>query len=474
MKKLLLFALFGLLFACKESPGQHSAEAVFAPYKSLENTEYGFLEVPENRDVKASRTIKLAYLVLKARNPNSGKEPILYLQGGPGGSTLFMANFWNDHELRSDRDIVLMDQRGTGASNAICTDLGDQLISILSKDLSAAGEHQELSKVIESCKENAEASGTDLSGYNSRENAADFEQLRQELGVTKWNVMGGSYGSRLGLTIMRDYPESVRSAILFSIFAPENDLYVNFISNFKQSLFRAFEKCGQEADCNARYPNLKERYFELLQKLETAPLSFEFRGESFVLNPQDVLLLTHQLLYQKNRIGFVPSFIEAMETGNEEVLNRALAPTVATSSLINIAMYLSVMTYEELPFNNSDAYAKDLQANPEFNTGPAFFNSDTRLMENWHSSRATAREDDAVVSDIPTLVMNGYLDPITPSSNARQMIESLENSYFFEFQNEGHSFFNPCFFQICRSFLDQPESQPQASCVEENPQIPWN
>ncbi len=412
-------------------------------------------------------------MVLKASNGDSKNDPIVYLQGGPGGSTLFMANFWRNHPLREDRDIVLMDQRGTGASDAVCSDFGSELIRILSQDLSPEAEYEETLKKLEKCRKQAKASGVKFGAYNSRENAADFESLRKKLGYKKWNLFGGSYGSRLGLTMLRDNPESIRSAILFSVFAPETDLYANFTSNFKKSLYKVFNQCKKDPNCDSRYPDLKNRFLKSLERIEAEPISFEYQGSPFVLNVQDVLLMTHQILYQRSRIGQIPAFILALETVDNQVLEAALTPTVITSSAINVPMYLSVMAYEELPFNGASEFKEDLDKNSEFPTGPAFFNSDTRIMSEWHSSRATPEENQPVSSDIPTLLFNGSLDPITPTSNAKGAAKHLENSYFFEFENEGHSLFNSCFFQICRDFLDQPSEKPPAECASEPFIISW-
>ena len=173
----------------------------------------GILEVPENRKKSHSRTLKLVYKVLKAKKADSLKAPIVYLQGGPGAATLTMEEFWKNHPLRKDRDIVLMDQRGTGASEANCVEIGDAMFAVIRQDLDNEGEIRELNAILSKCKETMEQKGVDLAGYTSKENAADFEDLRKALGYEKWNLFGVSYGSRLGLTIMRDFPNSVRSAL---------------------------------------------------------------------------------------------------------------------------------------------------------------------------------------------------------------------------------------------------------------------
>ena len=309
-----LFLIIFLLLGCNIAPKKMDGDLAIKDDPG-ENSEFsGFLEVPENRQLKNGKTIRLAYTVLKATGDNPKKDPIVYLQGGPGGPTLVMANFWKNNDLRKDRDIVLMDQRGTGLSNAICADLGANLIEILAMDLSPEGEYLEMKKILQNCHKEAKSKKMDLSAYNSRENAADFESLRELLGYDQWNIYGGSYGSRLGLTIMRDFPNSVRSATLFGIFAPETDLYSHLVSNFKQALFGTFKECKSSPDCDKRYPNLNEEFAKVLTKLKNAPYVLDYNGRPWVMNTQDFLLVLHQMLYKKNTIGEIPSFIAAIGT----------------------------------------------------------------------------------------------------------------------------------------------------------------
>ena len=223
----------------------------------------GILEVPENRNDSNSRTLKLVYKVLKAKKPDSLKAPIVYLMGGPGGATLILEEFWKNNPLRNDRDIVLMDQRGTGESEANCIEMGVEMFDIMRQDLDDEGEINALKKIFSECKLTMKKDEVDLAGYNSKENAADFEDLRKALGYKKWNLFGGSYGSRLGLNIMRDFPDGIRSSVLAASHTPEADALNNLIPNFENALFSILGRCKENEDCNSRYPNLKERLLKV-------------------------------------------------------------------------------------------------------------------------------------------------------------------------------------------------------------------
>ncbi len=434
----------------------------------------GILEVPENRKNSNSRTLKLAYKVLKAKKADSLKAPIVFLQGGPGGATLVMEEFWKNHQLRNDRDIVLMDQRGTGDSEANCIEIGDIIFAIIRQDLDSKGEIRALTSRLSECKETMKQDEVDLAGYNSRENAADFEDLRKALGYEKWNLFGPSYGSRLGLTIMRDFPNSVRSAVLLGIFAPETNFINDFLQNFENSLFTVLERCEKNEDCNNRYPNLKERLLKTLKKLESEPLRFYYEGKPFVLNSQDALLVLFISLYRHQAIGNIPQLIEAMENGQTEPLLNTIKDIQNTYNFINYPMSNSVTTYEELPFFDELAMIEFSKQSELATYFPIFSDLGIELQNNWHSYRASEIENQAVVSEIPTLMVSGGLDHVTPVSNATAALKHLKNGYEVIFPDEGHNLFNPCFFQIAEDFLNDPLDKPNLECSSISNPIEWN
>ncbi|NAS32507.1 alpha/beta fold hydrolase [Flavobacteriaceae bacterium R38] len=471
---LIISALLTLVSCNKTLEQNHKDLSLNQIINTNEDVLTDFIEVPENRSKKNGKKIELAYTVIKALNKNSKKAPLVYLQGGPGGPTLIMENAFKNTPYHNDRDIILMDQRGTGISNAICADYGNNLIQVLAKDLSPEEEYRELRKILVHCKMEATSKNIDLSAYNSRENAADFEDLRKHLGYDQFNLFGESYGSRLGLTIMRDFPKSVRSAILTGVFPPEINFYENLVGNFKQSLFEVFKVCDNDADCNTKYPDIKTDFLNVINLLNKEPYTFKFNNGDFVLNTQDVLLMLHQMLYRRSTIEQIPSFIKAIETKNDDVIRNSLRPAMGTISFINFAMYMSVNAYDELAFNGVKESVKDLKNNSELIVAPAYFGSDARLLEEWHSFRAKPYENKPVISNIPTLIANGRLDPITPPGNALLAAKHLENSFYIEFEADGHGVsFTPCFFEFSLEFLDNPEVQPDFSCVNMNTDIQW-
>ena len=446
-------------YACNREP----------EYKTID----GILEVPENRNDPDSRTLKLVYKVLKAKKTDSTKVPIVYLMGGPGGATLIMEDHWKNHPLRNDRDIVLMDQRGTGKSEANCVDLGDALFEVLKRNLDRDSESKVLDSLLTACKEAMKKGKVDLAGYNSRENAADFEDLRKVLGYKKWNLYGGSYGSRLGLTIMRDFPKGVRCAMLVSVFPPESDLFGDLEVNFENSLLAVLERCAENPNCNDRYPDLKKRLKKVLKKLEYEPIRINYIEEPFILNLQDVSTLLLMSLYSRFTIRNIPLLIEGLERGEAKPLTNEIERLERISNSFNWPMNYSVMAYEEFPFFDFSNIDKDKKIS-EFGMDTQKLDSSIEALLDWHSFRATDFENEPVTSEIPTLMVSGSLDPVTPPKYAIKALKHLKNGYRVLFQDESHVFNNPCFDQITKNFINNPTKKPNSECSDTRNPIEWN
>jgi len=385
---------------------------------------------------------------------------------------LIMEEFWKNHPLRKDRDIVLMDQRGTGASEANCINIGETIFALLKQDFNKGEETKALKTILASCKETLKQKGVDLNGYNSRENAADFENLRETLGYKKWNLFGGSYGSRLGITIMRDFPKSVRSAVLIGIFAPETDLFGAMFTNFENSLLAVLERCKKSKDCNDKFPNLKKRLLKVLKKLKNDPLRFKYDGKPFVLNSQDACLMLYSSLYDRHSIGNIPLLVEALEIKNYQALKNATNVLDIIYNSFNWPMNLSVLAYEELPHYDSIALNKSInQSEIGIEIAPSF---GIEPLKNWHMHRASDFENQAVISEIPTLMVSGSLDPVTPPSNATNALKHLVNGYGIVFSDESHALNNHCFDKIAENFINNPTLRPDIACSSVTRNIEWN
>ncbi len=459
-----------IFFSCDALLSQHLDEN--CPIKNFDHDKIrtcGYLQVPEFHNKFGENKIKIAYAVLKSNSSNPQPDPVVYLMGGPGGSSLNSIQFWARHPILSDRDLVLVDQRGTGFSKpTLCPELGSEMAEILGQDFNREQESKVLKDKAEACKSKIMADGIHLEAYNSRENAADLEALRKYLGYKKWNLYGGSYGTRLALTIMRDYPEGIRSVVLSGPFPPQANMYETLIPNFKSALNVLFEQCEAIESCRSSYPNLSLKFEQLIEKLKISPEKATYRDKPFYINAQDALLIIHQLLYSRNTAGRIPSFITGLLNNDQQDINRALVPLLLRAGAIDLGMYYSVQAYEEIPFNGKKGYEQSLQENAAFDPGLAFFNSDLDILPGWHHVSASNIENRAVESAIPTLIMVGKLDPITPEPFAHQTAEGLSNSEIVVFPSMSHNLLGYCPNKILLNFINNPEVKPNSDCRLEN------
>ncbi|MEM6523974.1 MAG: alpha/beta fold hydrolase [Bacteroidota bacterium] len=470
MRMFFFVALLPFLSGCGLSQNSESK----CPFNvNISNTVCSVLEVPAKHSELNGSKIALSYLILRTNNPLK-KDPIVFLQGGPGaGAIVTMADVLAGSSLRNERDIVLVDQRGTGFSEAHCKDLGLKFLNMMAQNLTPEEEYAYMLEISKECKSELKDKAIDPRVYNTRENAADIEALRTHLGYEQWIIMGGSYGSRLGLEYMRTYSKSVSASILFGLYPQHINLYDNILGNLSTSLHRVFEACANDDKCNRKYPEIKDRFYNVKDKLISEPLSFEFKNNTFHLNAQDMILLVHQMLYHPILIERIPEFINAVEKRDPKPIKAAVEVTAGTMELINGVMYWSIMSHEELPFVGMVAMQEDLKNNPHLSPGPAFFISDIQVQETWLNTKADDSFKEPVSSDLPTLLINGRFDPVTPVSNAESTLRYLSNGQLVEFSKNSHSLMNNCFFELVESFLEDPSAKLDDSCAQVSEGFRW-
>ncbi len=300
----------------------------------------GTITVPENWSEPDGRQIEISFVILASTNPDSQPDPIVYLSGGPGESTLSgiggYATIFQD--LRRDRDIVLFDQRGTHFSSPLlCSPyaLDDYLAQEMGTpeaddDADDSDEptfgplpdaetlmeqaRAEVSESVQRCLDELAASGVDLTQYNSHASANDTIALMRALGADEFNLYGISYGTRLALTIMRDHPDSgIRSVVLDSTFPPEINGFERYPAEIHEVVLQVFAECHRDPACNAAYPNLKERFKTLLEALHTTPV-MSSTGDP--ISDLDVVEIV-KLVSKNAELGsFIPLMIDQLEQGD--------------------------------------------------------------------------------------------------------------------------------------------------------------
>ncbi|MDG5491268.1 alpha/beta hydrolase [Psychroserpens sp. SPM9] len=464
--KYTLLVITSLVIGICQSQEQHNC--------SLENPitiahdRCGYVEVPNNWDNKNDGNTRIAYAVIQSKSENRKEDPLIFLQGGPGGSVLPYANVFAGLAIDPDRDFIMYDQRGIGFSDEICSGLSLTFLEVMASDIALDKEDEALLKLSSDCIKSLNNTNF-KTAFGSYQSARDLEALRQHLGYKQLNIFGGSYGTRLGLKYMEMYPTSIRSSILSGLFSPETRLYENIYTNLNRSLEQLFESCNSDTNCKAKYPNLRKNFKSVCENLDTKGQTFSIQNNDFVINKQDFLLLIQQMLYNRNTIANVPSFIMAFSTNNVEAIQNGILAFASRLGVINVAAYWSVNLKDEGAFKNKTLVSNDEKKYPYLANGVSLFASDPDVLKFWPSKDTSYTKMKAVISEIPTLLISGEWDPITPPSNGKQVAKSLKHSIHVIFPSEGHCPMNACFFQMAVAFLNNPMQQVDTSCVRVNP-----
>ncbi len=435
--------------------------------------ECGYVTVPEKHAHPDGPTIRLPVAIREATGLDPKPDPLFVAQGGPGGSAfeLFSLALPNT-PIAAERDIVIFNQRGTvyAKPELVCTELRDDLPYLVSLP-PEEGDPQYID-LLNDCYQRLAAEGINLSAYNSVENAADVDAIRRTLGYDEFNFYGVSYGTLLGLHLMRDYPDHLRSVILDSVVPTD----LNFILETGQSENRIynelFQACAQDPACAGAYPNLEERLSALVANLNQNPttltLTHPETGETTdaYLNGDLLLDVLFMGFYLSDNYAIFPKIVENLENG-DYVFLQEIWTLFMFDTTFSEGMYYSVLCAEDIDFDVTEARLENLR--------PQIADKVTNELQTYLDSCAVwpvdllpARVDEPIASDIPTLLLSGRFDPITPPPFADVAAQTLENAYTIvdPLASHGVAFNHPCINQVVQDFLNHPTRQPEAACLE--------
>jgi len=433
----------------------------------------GYVVVPLRHANPDGPTIRVPVAVRRAAG--GAADPLLLAQGGPGGDAfeVFSILIQPNSALSTSRDIVIFNQRGTpyAEPELTCPETEAALADILVAD-SEEGERLS-NEAMAACYARLRAEGIDLSAFNSLENAADVPLVARALGYDEYNFYGVSYGTLLGLHLMRNHPEGLRSVILDSV-APTD---VNFLAQVAASEDRVFGEvfaaCAADAACAAAYPNLEERFYDLVRRYDENPVDLTLTdpetGEEYdtFLDGRGLRTVLFQLLYVPRMAAVLPSLIADIEAGDLRYLE-AMWPLLVFDQLVAEGMYNSVICAEDADI--------DLDAVPLDGLRPEIVATAVedlrRILDGcarWPVEPLPASVDAPVVSDIPTLLLSGRFDPVTPPVFAQAAAAGLSNATVLVDPTAAHgvAFRSECVNGIILDFLADPNATPNSSCLAE-------
>lgn len=446
----------------------------------------GWLEVPENRaDPDNHQTIRLHVARYAATVSTPEPDPVLYLFGGPGDPGVDISNWLHTRlvQLFTDRrDVIVIDQRGSGYSEPLltCPEGVEAEYDALDETLTRDEEVQRIIDGYATCRDRLTANGVDLTAYNTTQNAADIGDLMEAMGYAHYNLFGVSYGSRVALTVLRHHPERIRSMVLDSVLPPDVDPTGEGPEIAAEAVSAFFAECAANESCGPDYPDLEQRFWELVERLDVSPVTihtFPPQGGTShdVIVDGDLLIESVTVgVTRPELIAQIPKRIATAHGGDDSALEFFVEIVLGMlDESYPVALNISTGCHEQAPFIDSERFDAAVAATGRL--GEAFDTPDdiARFCEMWQAGVADAAEHVPVASDVPVLAMQGGFDAFTPTRWAHHAAASLPNAVVVEFPAHGHwvTLDHVCPREVARRFVTDPGTDVDTSCIEMSPPI---
>lgn len=432
--------------------------------------ECGDLIVLADRSQPDGPTLRLAVIRLPATGPNPSPTPLVYLAGGPGqagnlGLSIFTPAESPPSKLRENHSLLLLDQRGTGVSQP----------SLACPEMDAS----DALDAVRDCYNRLLAEGENLAAYTTAENAADVNDLRLALDVAQLDLFGASYGTRLALTVLRDFPQAVRSAVLSSVLPLQADLLSGQSLAFNNALETVFATCANDAACNSAFPSLRESFSVAAAQLDAEPVTVRVRSLTggqigpVQVNGQVFALAIYFMLITPSLVPFTPALIDNAAKGDYAALTIPFAFFSGAIAGGSYGMSNSVNCSDEFAFvSEQDFQAVQGQILPELRAErQRAYDLAKAQCAIWNVPQSPAIENQPVVSDVPTLILSGQFDPATPPRYGEEAAQTLGRSTVVELLGSSHdpASASPCGVTIVQSFLQAPTATPDTSCADDAP-----
>ena len=465
MRSVILFILSFLL----GSPGCMAADQGAAPatlklkacrVPGAGSARCATYRVPEDRGTEGGRTLDLNIVVLPAREERHAPDPILFFHGGPGAGATSLAPLFERSRWRDRRDIVLIDQRGTGESGPLDCPL--ESLDDLLDELASFGVPR-----VKDCRERLDAN---LSLYTTSIAVEDLEEIRGALGAPQVNLIGGSYGTRVALVYMRRYPKSVRTATLRGVAPPTFSLPSTFDADSMRALEGVLADCAADARCRAAFPDLRAELDRVVERLEREPGATRIRADgkmtTVTVTRELFVASLHYSLYVSDTAARIPLWIHEAHRGDfEGLVESALRFASAISPQMSLGAFLSVVCAEDVPFYDPAEVAAGARGTL---LRGRFSVTLSEICDLWPVEPVSAAFKEPVRSEVPTLLISGDADPVTPPRVAEEAAQHLKHSLHLVLPETGHLELTPgCVVGLVDRFIESGTVEGlDRSCVD--------
>ncbi len=408
--------------------------------------------------------IRIHVARLRAESALRQPDPVFVLVGGPGQGAIGSAADYARllAPLRRHRDLVFVDQRGTGGSNPLPCDLyGDSLAGQLGDFMPPA--------IVTRCRDALAAHAT-LSLYSTPLAMDDLDDVRAALGYDRINIESASYGTRAALVYLRAHGSHVRSVVLRSVSPTFVDQPLHFAEDAQAALDSAFAACAHDRDCHASFPNFRQEFATILRRLDERPA--RITGDSAPGAPRRAAILARGpfaekvrlMLYAPEVTMYLPFVIHRAAMGDfEPFVNIATGMTQAIANQVSVGMYLTVTCAEDV----AQITPAGLGAVP-----PGTFLGDYRVRQQmaacgiWPRAVLPAGYTDPVRSNVPVLIISSAIDPVTPPRWGEAVRATLTQSRHIVLPIAAHAPDDSCVQRMVVRFIESASAgDVDASCT---------
>jgi pimeloyl-ACP methyl ester carboxylesterase len=433
----------------------------------------GTLLRPQNPADPESPEIELSVAVVPALDLNPEADPFVPLAGGPGGSAIEFYSAYSAafEPVRRHRDILLVDQRGTGSSSRMDCDVDEDIIE---------GKYSE-EQVLQVTRDCLAALPHDPRYFTTSVAVTDLEAVREALGYGPLNLYGVSYGSRVAQHFAKRYPASTRSIVLDGVVPPQVVLGPEIAIEAQQALDDIFARCAADDACSERFPDLPQAFRQLRERLEQRPLAVEIpdpvTGSPVAVDfgAAELAGAVRLLAYHANSIAIVPLLVHTAASGN-------LLPLAAQVRMISeqmsdalaLGMHNAVMCSEDAPFY--DDMSIDYEALQASYIGVLQLDAIAAMCSVWPAGPVDDDFRAPLATDTPVLLLSGEVDPITPPGYAELAMVDLEQAQHLTAKRQGHGQAAVgCTPRLIGQFVDSPGRLPDAdtACLERSFVMPF-
>lgn len=434
----------------------------------------GTMMRPENPADPHSPEIAIRVAVVPALNLNPENDPIVPIAGGPGqGSVEFYSGYAGAFEpVRRDRDILLVDQRGTGESSRMDCPIDDDAL-LFEGELSL----EDTIRFIKECLDNLPH---DPRYFSTSVAITDLEAVRKALGYSALNLYGVSYGTRVAQQFARRYPGSTRSVVIDGVVPPQLSLGPEIATESQKAVDRILARCVEDDVCNRHFPDVETTFASIVAALREAPVEVSVphpstgRAEIISFGEAELAGAVRLLAYSPTTIALLPLFVHEAGQGNWVPLaSQYMMTAIAMSDALALGMHNAVMCTEDMPF--LDRTKIDFDGIAASYMGTFQLDALEAICREWPRGSIDAKFKVPLATDIPFLLLSGDADPITPPRYAEMAAIELTNATHLIGKHQGHGQLGVgCMSRIVADFVRTADPAAiDAQCMERNFVMPF-